>query len=329
MSDVYMTLADLAKRQKYGGGIDDVIEMLAETNPILNDAPVVEGNLPTGHRSTQRATLPTGTWRTINKGVDTEKSTTIQVDDTCGLLEGYSAIDDELVRLSGAKAKFRASEDDAFISGLSNTAADAIFYANSKTDPEKMHGFVPRYASTTGTTSSYVITGGSTDTDNTSVWIIKWSPLTCHLIFPKGTKAGIESEDLGKIPWEDSNSKHYQAWVTHYIWHLGLAVRDYRYVCRICNIDVSNLTADAASGADLLDKMVDAFYTVPTQDLGKMARTFVYCNKTVAKFLHKQAMNKANVNLTLDNVAGKMVTNFLGAPVHICDAITSAEDLVS
>jgi hypothetical protein len=329
MSDVYMTLADLAKRRKYGGGIDSVIEMLAETNPILDDAPVVEGNLPTGHRSTQRATLPTGTWRQINQGVDTEKSTTIQVDDTCGVLEGYSAIDDELVRLSGDKGKFRASEDDAFIAGLSNSASDAIFYASSLTDPEKMHGLAPRYASTTGSTANYIITGGGSGSDNTSVWIIKWSPLTCHLIYPKGTKAGIESEDLGKIPWLDSSNKHYQAWVTHYTWHLGLALRDYRYVARVCNIDLSDLTADASSGADLLDKMIDAYYTIPTADLGKMAKTFVYCNKTVAKFLHKQAMNKSNVNLTLETVAGKRVTHFLEAPVHICDSITSAETLVS
>lgn len=328
MADVYVTFADLAKRQKYGGGIDDVIDVISGTNPIIEDAPVVEGNLPTGNRTTKRATDPTGTWRTINTGVDTEKSTTSQMDDTCGLLEGYSAIDDELVRLSGNKGKFRASEDDAFIAGMNDTVATALFYGNSLIDPEKIHGFAPRYASLTGSTASYIL-NASGSTNLTSVWIIKWSPQTAFLMYPKGTKAGIETEDLGKMVWEDSNSKHYQAWVTHFIWHLGLALRDYRYVARVCNIDYTALTADAATGTDLLDKMLDAFYTIPTKDLGKMAKTFVYCNTTIARYLHKQAMNKQNVNLSLDTAAGQMFTRFMGAPVHICDAITNAETAVA
>lgn len=325
MADVYVTLADLAKRQKYGGGIDDIIEVLSASNPILQDAPVVEGNLPTGHRTTQRTTLPSGTFRGINEGVDTERSTTKQVDDTCALLEGYSAIDEELVRIAGDRAKFRASEDDAFIAGLSNTAATKIFEGNSNTTPKEFLGLEARYSSL----GTYCLSASGSGTDNTSIWIIKWSPLTAHLIFPKGTKGGLESKDLGLIPWEDSNNKHYMAWVTQFIWHLGLTIRDYRYVARVCNIDTSELTSDASAGTDLMDKMLDAYYTVPSQDLGKMAKTFVYCNKTVAKYLHKQAMNKANVNLTLREAAGKVVTHFLEAPIHICDAIGDDESTIS
>ena len=76
--------------------------------------------------------------------------------------------------------------------------------------------------------------------------------------------------------------------------------------------------------------MTDAYYARPTVDLGTMAKTFIYCNKTIAKFLHKQAMNKSNVNLSLDKDAfGKPVVSFLDAPVHVCDNITSAEATIS
>jgi len=327
IGSTYLTLADWAKRETPSGGIDDIIEVLTESNPVLQDAAVVEGNLPTGHRSTQRTTLPTGTWRMLNQGVAGTKGTTEQVDDTCAMLEGLSQIDVDLAILNGNEAAFRASEDDAFVAGLSNQAATAIFYGNSKLNPEQMHGFAPR----NNALGTYVLGAGGTGSDNTSVWIITWGPKICHLIFPKGSVAGLVSEDLGKqLVLESASSlNRFLAYVTRFQWKLGLSVRDYRYVARVCNIDVSDLTADAATGADLLDKMIDAFYVRPSADLGNMARTFVYCNKTIAKFLHKQAMNKANVNLTLDNVAGKMITNFIGAPVHVCDAITSAEAKIS
>jgi hypothetical protein len=330
MSDNYVTFAELAKRQKFGGGIDDIIDVISGTNPIIEDAPVVEGNLPTGHRTTTRNTNPTGTWRQINKGVATEKGLTNQVDDSCGMLEGFSAIDEKLVELSGDKGKFRASEDDAFIAGFNDTVASSLFYADVQVDPEKPHGLSPRYNSlSTGNYANVVNCSGSSTL--TSIWIVKWSPYTAHLIYPKGTKAGISSEDMGKILWQDGATppKHYMAWVTHFIWNLGLTLRDPRYVTRICNIDTSALTDDASTGTDLQRKMVAAYYKVPTKDLGKMAKTFVYCNKTVAEYLHVQAANKTNVNLTLDNSAGEPFVRFMGAPVHICDAITNAETAVA
>ena len=327
MADAYLTLADWAKRIRPGGGIDEIIEVLATSNPIIADAAVVEGNLPTGHRSTQRTTLPAGEWRLLNGGVATERSTTEQIDDVCGMLEGLSQIDVDLASLNGNEAAFRASEDNAFIAGLNATAATAIFYGNQKLNPEQMHGFTPRK----NTLGTYVIGAGGVGADNTSVWIITWGPQTVHLIFPKGSKAGLTSEDLGRQLVLDGSTpaKRFLAYVTRFQWKLGLVMRDYRHVARVCNIDISALTADAATGADLLDKMIDAYYTRPSVDLGNMARTYVYCNKTIAKFLHKQAMNKANVNLTLSDAAGKPVVNFLGAPVRVCDAIAIDEAVVS
>ena len=63
------TLMDVAKRLDAGGKIDKITEILAKTNPILEDLPFVEGNLPTGHKTTVRSGLPAGTWRKLNYGV--------------------------------------------------------------------------------------------------------------------------------------------------------------------------------------------------------------------------------------------------------------------
>ena len=62
-----LTLADWGKRVDPNGKVDKIIELLNQTNPILQDMPFVEGNLPTGHRTTIRSGLPSATWRTAKQ----------------------------------------------------------------------------------------------------------------------------------------------------------------------------------------------------------------------------------------------------------------------
>ena len=106
IGNTYLTLLDYAKRENPDGGIADIIEVLAASNPIIADANVMEGNLITGHRSVQRATQPSGAWRLLNGGVVPEKSLTTQVDDTCGMLEAYSKVDVDVAELGGNAAAF-------------------------------------------------------------------------------------------------------------------------------------------------------------------------------------------------------------------------------
>ena len=108
------TLLDVTKRLDPKGQIDTIAEMLAQTNEILLDMTFVEGNLPTGHRTTIRTGLPSATWRKLNYGVQPSKSTTVQITDNCGMLEAYSEID-KSADLNGNSAAFRLSKDRAFV----------------------------------------------------------------------------------------------------------------------------------------------------------------------------------------------------------------------
>ncbi len=332
LTATYLTLLDWAKREKPGGGIDEIIEVLVTSNPIIADASVLEGNLPTGHQTTQRSSDPTGQWRPLNQGVPAEKSTTKQITDLCGILESYSQVDVDLASLNANTAAFRASEDNAFITGFNDTVASAVFYSDQNATPEKMHGLSPRYndlQTPSGASSTQIINGGSSTGDNTSIWLITWGPQTCSLMFPRGSQAGLQSEDLGKQLVRDSNNRLYEAWVTKFQWKLGLVLRDYRYVIRICNIDYSDLSDDASTGTDIMRKMLAAMYARPTVDLGNMAKTFFYCNKAIAEYLHVQAQNKSNVQLSITNPAGNPIVNFLGIPIHICDNILNNEDALA
>ena len=332
-SAYYLTMADWAKRTKPDGGIDDVIDVLSGSNPIIADANTMEGNLTTGHQYTHRSSDPAGSWRLLNYGVQPEKSTTEQYTDFCAILETYSEVDVRVAQLNGDEAAFRKSEDDAFVSGLPDTVATAMFYANHNTDPEQPHGLAPRYGSLTGSRASQIVNAGGSGDDNTSIWLVTWGPKTCSMIYPKGSKVGLQVRDLGESTITDSGGLKHQAYVTHFTWDIGLALVDPRYVIRICNIDVSDLQPDAASGADLVDYMISAWSARPTKAVSMvragMAKTFWYCNKTVFEYLWKQSRSPNNVALRQDMVEGEPIVSFGGAPIHICDALVSTEATVS
>jgi hypothetical protein len=320
-----LTLIDWSKRLDPNGNTADLVELLNTTNPILTDAAVVEGNLPTGHRTTVRTGLPTPAWRMLNYGVQPSKSTTVQVDDSSGMLEAYSQVDKDLANLNGNTASFRLSEDRAFIEGMTQEMASTLWYGNTATDPKKFLGLSPRYASLSAANADNIIDASGSGSDNTSIWLITWSDQTTHLIFPKGSRAGLQSRDLGEQTLIDAAGGLYQGYRSHYKWDIGLSMRDWRYNVRICNIDVSNLIADS-SAANLTRQMIKATHLLPSDGMGK---SVFYVNRTVSTYLDLQMMNATNVNLTLSEAAGVRVMSFRGIPIRRSDALLNTEARVT
>lgn len=323
------TLLDLARASDPDGKIASIIEILNQTNEILDDMTWIEGNLLTGHRTTIRTGIPMPTWRKLYGGVQPNKGTTAQVTDSCGMLEAYAEVDKALADLNGNTSAFRLSEDRVHLEGMNQTLANAIFYANEATAPETFTGLAPRFNLSTAANGENVIKGGGSGSDNTSIWLVCWGPNTVHGIVPKGSKAGWLMEDKGQVTIEniDGAGGRMEAYRTHYRWDCGLSVRDWRYVVRICNIDKSDLTKNASAGADLIDLMTQAIELIPSMGLG---RPVFYCSRTIRSFLRRQIMNKvAGSTLTMDQVSGKHIVMFDGIPVRRCDALAADEALVS
>lgn len=309
-----------------GGKIDKIVELLGRTNEILEDMVYVEGNLPTGHLSTIRTGLPEVAWRLLNYGVPNGKAQTAQVTDTCGMLEAYSEVDKRVAGLNGNTAEFRLSQDKAFVEAMNQAMATTLFYGDTRTNPERFLGLAPRFSDAVNAgNKEQLVNGGGSGSDNTSVWLVVWSPETVHGIYPKGTTAGIDHQNLGEVTLFDAAGNKYQGYRGHYEWHTGLVVADWRYVVRICNVDVSNLISGSGA-ADLVNLMIEASERIPSLRMGKAAW---YCNRTVRTALRKQIIAKSNVNLTWDSVAGKRVLAFDEIPVRRCDAILSTEAAIS
>jgi hypothetical protein len=326
LATTHPTLLDITKRLDPNGKIDTIAEILSQTNEVLDDMVWLEGNLPTGHRTTVRSGLPTPTWRKLYGGVQPTKSRTVQVTDSCGMLEAYAEVDKALADLNGNSGAFRLSEDRAHIEGMNQEFASTLFYGNESNEPEAFTGFGARFNDQAAENGSNILTSAATpdSTDNTSIYLVVWGPNTVHGIYPKGSKAGLNMEDKGQVTIEnvDGNGGRMEAYRTHYRWDCGLSVRDWRYVVRI-NIDQEDLVKNAASGPDLVDLLTQATELIPSLSMGRPA---FYANRTVRSFLRRQIANKvAASTLTMEQVGGKHVTMFDGIPFRRCDAITNTE----
>ena len=329
LSTINPTLLDVTKRLDPDGKIDAIAEILTQTNEVLEDMTWQEGNLPTGHRTTIRTGLPTPTWRKLYGGVQSTKSTTAQITDSTGMMEAYAEVDKALADLNGNSAAFRLSEDRAHIEGMNQEFSSTLFYGNEGTEPEAFTGFAPRFNDTSAANGENIVSGGGSGSDNNSIWLVAWGPNTCHGIYPKGSRGGLYMEDKGNVTIEniDGSNGRMEAYRTHYRWDCGITVRDWRYVVRIPNVDLSDLTKNASAGADLIDLMTQGIEQLPSLTLGKPV---FYVSRKIKSFLRRQIMNKvANSTLTMDQVAGKMVTMFDGIPVKRVDALAANESAVS
>lgn len=325
-----LTLADHAKRLDPSGKTAAIVELLSQTNEILQDMLWIEGNLPTGHRTTVRTGLPTVAWRLINQGVQPSKSTTAQIDEACGMLEAWSEVDKDLAELNGNTNEFRLSEAQAFIESMNVEMAQTLFYGNSGTAPEEFTGLAARYSSLSAANGQNIVTGGGAGSDNSSIWLICWGAQTVHGIFPKGSKAGLVHSDHGLVTVETSAGiagTRMRAYQDQWQWKCGVALRDWRYAVRIPNIDISNLVAKS-SAADLFDKMIKAMHRIPALKMGKCA---FYMNRTVFQELDIQRRDDviSGGGLTFDNSDGVPKFGFRGIPVRICDALLETEATVS
>lgn len=327
------TLLDLTKRLDPNGNIAKIVELLAQTNEVLDDASYVESNQPTSHLTTVRTGIPQPTWRKLYGGVQPTKSTTVQVVDNVGNLENYAEVDSFLVNINGNAAAFRLSEDRPILEGINQELAGTIFYGNEGTDPAEFTGLAPRFNDGAAANGQNILHAGGTGTDNTSIWLVCWSPETVHMLYPKGMEAGVSSKDLGEVTIENADGAggRMQAFRTHYKVSAGLSVRDWRYVVRIPNIDMSDLkgvtgTQALTASTNVLYLMASALERIQSTTMGRCA---FYMHRQVREKLRRMLIDKVqNSSLTMDEVAGKRVLTFDGVPIRRVDQLSLAEAVV-
>lgn len=324
----YLNLADLRRQTNKNDTIADIMEILALELPMLNDGPSIECNSGDEHLTTIRAGLPAPTWRMLYKGVQPSKGRTVQVKDSTGYLEDWSEVDAKLVEKSKNPQKFRMNEGTSHIMGIAHAIGETVIYGDTAANPERFLGLEPRYNSLTAANGNQIVDGGGTGSDNTSVWFVGWGEMGTHFLYPEGSQVGVKREDKGKRETTDDEGGLYEVYREKFCQDIGLSVRDWRVNARIANIDVSALKPDSADGgADLITLMTKAYYRLDNPSRTN-TNTVIYTSRTIAEFLHLQASNKKNMQLTLAEVDGKPVVKFLGHEIRRMDSMLETEERV-
>lgn len=341
LGGLYLSLADIAAMLDPDGKPAAVIDMLSQTNDVVANMLWTEGNLPTGHKITQRTSIPSGTWRQLNTGVLPTKGTTAQITETCGLLEGVSEMDKKLANIGGNSAAVRMSEDGAFAEGLTQQFASTLFYGDEAVNAASFNGLSKRYGSTNqtyGAQARNVIDMGGTANANSSIWITSWGQNCLHGIFPKGSAGGLQHQDMGEQVKYFSDGSSMLVLQSRWTWDCGIALADWRYCVRLANIDSASVGTGATS-ADLIQALISglsliptiygaaSYGNVPTKPSGVQGggRTEIYMNRTCRTALTAQASYRRNMFLTQDQFDGKPVLTFQGIPIRTVDALLTTE----
>lgn len=318
-----VTLLDIAKSINPDGSVAAFAELLSQKNEILTDAHWTEGNLPTGHRITMETALPTVIFRDYYQGVPASKSLTTQVDEVCSQISGRSEVDEDIAALNGNTAAFRLKRAGRFIESMNQTFAKNMFYGNQATTRGAFPGLALRYSSTSAGNGQNIIKAPGSSNANNSIWLIGWGENKVQCIYPKGSQGGLQHRDLGLQDAFDANNNRYPAYCDLFKWNCGLAVEDWRYAVRICNIDQTALLADTAGTTyKLIEYMIRAKARIPYLEGCQPA---FYVNRTIGEMLMIQAMNKSTNALGLTEAAGQFTTTFMGIPIRICDQLLSTE----
>lgn len=328
-----LTLAEMKNRLDPDNSVAPIIEMLSRTDEVLEDIPWMEGNLLDGHKTTIRAGLPTPTWRKLNQGVAASRSTTAQITFPTAQLAARTEADVDVVALGGNTAAARLSETKAQLMALPQGFVDALWYgdpvANPSTDLAKFPGFHYYFKDdTTGNTKDHIIDFGDSTSAMSSIWGVAWGDDTVCGIYPKGTTAGLRHKDLGEGDAFDASNNRYRAWMDDYKWDCGLAVKDWRGIFRIANIDSADLIQTAATQQALITALIQGINKIPSMFRSRLK---IYCNSTVATALELGAYAdvKAGGGITFQNIGGQTVKTFRGYPLRISNGLTIAETVIN
>lgn len=324
------TLVEMAKRMDPSGNTIAIANVLAQDNDILQDAPWQPSNDIWAHKTTRAIKLPSGTWRQINAGVAVEAAKTEVVFEPIGLLETYSEIDVELIKNSPNPAQARMDEARLFLEGLSQTVAKAIVYgstAGTATSGAEMPLSLCNRMNTLDADGN-IIGASGTGSDVTSIYIVQWDPSKVFFVYPKNSapNVGIQHQDLGEQTVSSAttgraNTAQYQAYRDHFVFRIGLVVRDPRCIARIANIETSG-TSNLFDEDDLITVM----------NRMPKGKKWIYVNDTILTQMEIALKDKSNVNYVAgkgEGLVGEPVMYFRGNPVRLCDQIVNTETAIS
>lgn len=314
------TLANLAKQIDPKGDQMIVVDVLSETNAILDILPFQEANGRTYHKVVRSASEPAGTFRGYNEGVGKESGKDQEALEPLAMLDSISEADVALVKTAPDPQVFRMNHARKFIRGMSKTLAATYIYGDADKTPQKFTGLAPRMDTID---SEFVFGAGGTGSDVTSIYVVIPGIDKVYGVFPHGAGfVGIEHEDRGtEMVFDSGGSKKFRAYVDYFSAQQGLVVEDPRCIGRIANIETSG-----TSNIFDEDLLIELLNNMPAEGEGAV----ILLNKTIKTQAEIRLKDKNNVNWSVEEgLGGRKFMMFRGQVVRIVDQILNTEDAIS
>ena len=336
-----MNLHDYAKTFDPKGEKYAVARVLDQTNPIVRDAIVIESNSDSGHEYAVQNGLPNVVWRRAYQGVTPSKGSQTVVKETYGRMSGVAEVDVAIAEKGGKVSEVKAEAQRNQLEKMNQEYASKFFYGSASDDEKAFVGFAARYSKLSGaaTAKNVISNGGSTDNAQSSIYLIGWGKGKIFTFFPKGTQAGIKIYDYSKngpIDLQDANGGTYPGYKKQMEWLVGLAVQDWRYGARVCNIQTASITTTDHCKA-LFNNFIKAVGRIQNPDLCHLV---AYTSRTVRDLLRTGFLasggsaapivyQQDRLNTTGLPVYGYHDLVIDGIHVKCCDAIKDTEAVVS
>ena len=330
--------AEMTRRETPDGRLANLIDVISETNAIIDDADFIEANNGNYHEETRVASEPTGQERAYNQGIAGEAGVTEKVIEPSSMIDGLSEIDAAQLRHAPDPLGFRDQEDRIYLRGMAKTFASRLFDGNRSTNNLQINGINNR-ADYNVLSSPYTYDNGEGDTADastfTSIYAIQWGPRMVQLFHPRNdaiggdaANRGISLTDYGRSIIQDANASalKYPAFQTWLELHFGLFIFDPRKIRRIVNIATATNNGTTFKSFHE-DHMID-LHADAVADGGTEGMVF-YCNATVFAQIDKRANEKGNAsfatNMEGEGPFAKPVTRWNGIPIRLVAQITSTQ----
>lgn len=318
VTDSRLGLVEVVKRHDPNGNLATIAEVLTQTNSIIQDAVWKEGNDIFSNKIVRRSSLPTGSWRKLNRGVSLESSDTVELVDVIGILEARSETDVEIINAFSNPQQARMDEASAFLEGLSQEMAATMLYGNAYTAPEEFTGLATRMDALAATSN---VIGGGGSTTLTSIYVVTWGVNTVFMAYPRNTSGGLQHEDLGIVDALDASSNKFRAYADRFVWRAGMVVKDERAIARYANLEPTGTTT--TFDEDELIRLLNRMVTGPG--------TKIYAGVEMMTQMQIRLKDKTNVYFTREQGldGGGPVLSFAGFPVRKCQQILDSETAIS
>jgi hypothetical protein len=333
-----ITFAD-AMKTVMNGQYMGFVNTLVESNPIMQDIPVMPGNGILSHEGARLDALPTPEILDIAEGWSSQSVTFDKYKAVISLFKMRLDIPEDILKLQPNRARFRADLEDACGEGFGQGVVNHVIYGTSvgAGNSKKFDG-LGTYRVTPDATDPISVTngdyatfdaGGGTGSDTTSIWLIQPGYRKVFFVTPANdSRNGMDRQDIGRVEaWTNQVAVIADSSVTRktrydirteFEQKLGLVIADERALARIRNVP----TTQASFTSDLIFELImqarEEVFKGPEP-------VFAYMNGRLRWILKTLNVNKQNVILDKNNPYDILMNRIGDVYIRPCDALLKTE----